>query len=337
MMVDVTSWIERARRLTDEVLAPHASAVDRDGEIPRAHFDALAEAGFYGISMREDVGLAAFTEVGEMLVAGCLATSFVWAQHLGVARRVATSPNVALRERLSADLRAGRVRSGVTYAGAAEQPALVAHRMDGGFVIEGKAPFITGWGMVDVVGVVARDAADDQSLISVIVPAQESARLSVRPIPLTAADASRTVTARFDGLRVPDSAVDNRLSLKSFHASFVVAAWRNGSLALGIVRRCIAELDQLGIDTTALAAERGAIRTELDASLSGSADVYLARARASELAMRAASALFTATGSSAITRGTLAERSLREAAFTLVFGSRPGIRTALLERFTGKP
>ncbi|WP_281032431.1 hypothetical protein [Nocardia pneumoniae] len=37
----------------------------------------------------------------------------------------------------------------------------------------------------------------------------------------------------------------------------------------------------------------------------------------------------------AITRG--ARRTLlREAAFTLVFGSRPGIKTALLERFTSK-
>ncbi|MFG1796852.1 acyl-CoA dehydrogenase family protein [Nocardia sp. NPDC049149] len=331
----MTSWIESAQRLAEEVLAPHASAVDSSGDIPREHFDQLAEAGFYGAAMGDDIDLAAFTEVGEILIAGCLATSFVWAQHHGVARRVATSPNHELRERFTEDLRTGRVRSGVSYAGAADQPALIARRTDGGYLLEGTAPFITGWGLVDIVGVMARDADDDGSLISVIVPAEESAALRVRPIPLTAADASRTVTATFDGVRVADAAVDNRVSMKSFHASYIIAAWRNGSLALGIVRRCLAELGRLGVDPAALADESAAIRKELDAALLGQSDVYLARARASELAMRAASALVTATGSAAITRGTLAERSLREAAFTLVFGSRPTIKSALLDRLAG--
>ncbi|QIS08548.1 acyl-CoA dehydrogenase [Nocardia arthritidis] len=335
MMAAMTSWTERARQLADEVLAPHAAEVDRTGEIPRENFDRLAEAGLYGISMREDVGLDAFTDVGEVLIAGCLATSFVWAQHLGVARRIANSPNVELRERLTEDIRSGRVRSGVSYAGAAERPSLLARRRGTGYALEGTAPFITGWGMVDVIGVVARDAEDPESLISLIVPAEAGPRLRVEPLPLTAVDASRTVTAAFDGLTVPDSAVDSRFSLRSFHASYIVAAWRNGSLALGLVRRALTELPALGVDTTALAAESAAIRKDLDAALTGQGDIYTARAAASELAVRAANTLVTATGSAALVRGSLAERTSREATFTLVFGSRPGIKSALLERFAG--
>ncbi|WP_063042074.1 hypothetical protein [Nocardia pseudovaccinii] len=38
--------------------------------------------------------------------------------------------------------------------------------------------------------------------------------------------------------------------------------------------------------------------------------------------------LVTAVGSAAVTRGNLAERSVREATFTLVFGSRPAIKAA---------
>lgn len=333
-MGGVNSWIERARYLADEVFAPQADAVDRSGEIPTTHFDLLAEYGFYGATMADDMDIATFTQVGEILVAGCLTTTFVWAQHLGVARRIATSPNLELRERLTEDLRHGRVRAGVSYAGANDQPSLLARRVDGGYVLDGTAPFVTGWGLVDILGVMARDADDEGSLISVLVPAEPGSGMHAVPLPLIAADASKTVTLTFDGVQVPDSAVDNRISLRNFHASFILAAWRNGALALGIVRRCLRELTELGIDTTALGTESARVRSELDDALTGQSDIYLARARASELAVRAATTLVTATGSAAVTRGNVAERSVREATFTLVFGSRPAIRTALLGRLT---
>ncbi|WP_378736790.1 acyl-CoA dehydrogenase family protein [Nocardia brasiliensis] len=331
----MTPWIEHAHRLADEFLAPQAGPVDAAAAIPRAHFDQLAAAGFYGIAMGDDVNPAVSTEVSEILIAGCLATAFVWAQHHGVARRISTSPNAELRERLTDDMRDGRVRSGVTYAGAADKPALIARRTDGGYLLDGTAPFVTGWGMIDIVGVTARDATDERSLICAVVPAVETTSLRVRPIPLTAANASRTVTASFESVYVPDADVDRRLSLRSFHESYIIAAWRNGSLALGIVRRCVAELGALGIDAGALIDESVLVRKELDSALGGQFDVYAARARASELAMRAAAGLVTATGSAAITQGSLAERTLREATFTLVFGSRPPIKAALLDRLTG--
>ncbi|WP_109525228.1 MULTISPECIES: acyl-CoA dehydrogenase family protein [Nocardia] len=331
----MNSWIERARQLSNEVLAPQADTVDATGAIPPGHFDLLAANGFYGVTLSDDLDLATFTEVGETLVAACLATTFVWAQHLGAARRIATSPNHGLRDRLTEDLRRGRVRCGVSYAGADDRADLSARRVDGGFVLDGVAPFVTGWGLVDVLAVMARDEADPHALISVLVPAQESSALAATPMILSAVDASRTATLRFDGLFVPDSDVDNRLSLRGFHASSILAIWRNGSMALGLVRRCRAELDARGIDTGGLVHESGLIRTELDDALSGQSDIAHARARASELAVLAASGLVTAVGSAAAQRGGIADRTVREAAFTLIFGSRPPIRAALLDRLVG--
>src|SRR6266545_342972 len=57
-----------------------------------------------------------------------------------------------------------------------------------------------------------------------------------------------------------------------------------------------------------------------------------ARAAASELAVRAAAALVTGTGSRSILADQHAQRLARESLFLLVFGSRPAIRTALLRR-----
>jgi hypothetical protein len=59
------------------------------------------------------------------------------------------------------------------------------------------------------------------------------------------------------------------------------------------------------------------------------------RAAAAALALRAAAALAVAGGSRSVRPGGHAERSLREAAFLLVFGTRPAIREALLDRLLG--
>ena len=58
----------------------------------------------------------------------------------------------------------------------------------------------------------------------------------------------------------------------------------------------------------------------------------LARAEASELAVRATAALAARDGSNSITTGSHAQRLAREAVFLLVFGSRPAIKAALLRK-----
>jgi hypothetical protein len=57
-----------------------------------------------------------------------------------------------------------------------------------------------------------------------------------------------------------------------------------------------------------------------------------ARAAASELAVRAAAALAVRDGGYAVAVDQHAQRLAREAVFLLVFGSRPGIKSALLQR-----
>ena len=63
----------------------------------------------------------------------------------------------------------------------------------------------------------------------------------------------------------------------------------------------------------------------------------MARARASELAVRAAHALAVSRGSRSALAGDVAERLSREAAFLLVFASRPAIKDALLQSFKASP
>src|SRR5581483_930166 len=100
----------------------------------------------------------------------------------------------------------------------------------------------------------------------------------------------------------------------------------NGSLALGVATRCA-----LLLDGTDLKSDVDTARSALDGALSGPPEAMpRARAAASALAMRAASLLAVGTGARAVLAGEHPQRLVREAAFLLVFGSRPAIREELL-------
>jgi alkylation response protein AidB-like acyl-CoA dehydrogenase len=86
------------------------------------------------------------------------------------------------------------------------------------------------------------------------------------------------------------------------------------------------------IGPSGLDGELIAVRRSLDEASAESLPV--ARAWASELAMRAATAVTVTDGSRSILAGQHAQRLVREALFLTVFGSRAAIREDLLRRLT---
>jgi hypothetical protein len=96
----------------------------------------------------------------------------------------------------------------------------------------------------------------------------------------------------------------------------------HASLALGVVSRCCRLLGATPLDE-----ELDALRTRLDELGPGTA---AARAEAGELALRAAAALMTATGSRSLLLSEHAQRLAREALFVLVYALRPASKEALL-------
>jgi alkylation response protein AidB-like acyl-CoA dehydrogenase len=327
----VTDVVARARRIAEELLAPAAAGVDAAGRVPAGHLDALAAAGLYGLPGPAGAGgldadPATVAAVVEELAAGDLATTFVWLQHLGVVARVAAGP-APLREELLAALCAGRVRAGVALQAATRPgPAAVQVRREGAdFVLDGEVPWVTGWDLIDTVHVAARDP--DDVIHYLLVDAVAGPSLAVEPLDLLAAQASRTVTLRFTGHRVPA----DRLTGTQPHAEWLAAdaagSAMNGYLALGVANRCLRLLGPSRLD--------GALdRCRADLAAAGAATTPAARAAASRLALRAAAALAVHTGARAVLAGEHAQRLTREATFLLVFGSRPAIRDRLLEALT---
>jgi alkylation response protein AidB-like acyl-CoA dehydrogenase len=326
--------VEVARRLADDVLFPAAAQTDAADAVPRSQLDLLADAGLYGlVGSVEHGGLGAapatVRSVIEVLAGGCLTTTFVWAQHHGLVRALETAAPSAARDRWLRTLCAGERRAGLALGGLLPgEPRLRAVPAGDGWIVDGTSPWVSGWGLVDVVLVAARGPGD--TLVWLIVDAVEGGGLTVLRQHLVAVDASVTVTAHFAGVAVSgDRLVGTEpYSPDRYNAPDVLR--QNGYLALGVAGRCCRLLG-----ATAFDAELGACRDRL-----GQADgrgMAGARAAAADLALRAAAALVVQSGSRAAVRHEDPERLAREALFLLVFGTRPPIRAALLTRFGVPP
>jgi hypothetical protein len=322
-----------ARRLADEILFPAALVTDAAPRVPETLLARLADAGLFGVAGPRshgglDLSPALFADLVETLASGCLATAFVWVQHHGAVRALAETPNQALAAEWLADLCAGRKRAGLALSGARPgRHQLRAARTRGGWLLEGEAPWVTGWGLVDVLLAPAR-SADDRTL-QLLLDARSSATLEARAVPLVAANASCTVKLSFRSCFVPDE----RLLGEAPYAELPAhdgGGRSNGSLALGVTRRACALMGPSPLDV-----ELDERRQQLD-----SADEWAlagARAAAVELALRASATLITRWGSRSIALDSQAQRLAREALFLLVFGSRAAIQSALLRELGAAP
>ncbi len=312
-----------------DLFVEDAAQVDRSRSVPVSHFDALADLGLYGVVAPRDVGglgleVDDLCEVVETLASACLSSTFVWIQHLRLLGTVIDPTTPAPLRAHVLDVVRGTMRGGVALGGLLPGPArLTASPVEGGWTLDGHAPWVSGWGVIDTLFVAARAPGD--TVVTCVMPARERPGLAATRWELAALNATSTVRLDFTSLFVGDDVVVRRTPFDP--ASERPEGLRvNGSLSLGLARRCCSLLGPSPLDEE--------LRRCRDAVDRGDATtIAVARAAASALAVRCAHALAVQRGSASVVAGDLAERCQREAALLLTFGSRPAIRGALLEEF----
>jgi alkylation response protein AidB-like acyl-CoA dehydrogenase len=320
-----------ARRISDEVLFPGALDVDASDIVPVDRLDCLADAGLYGLAGPSEAGgmgladISAAYEIIEILAGGCLTTTFVWIQHHGAVRALAEEAPQMLRDAFLTSLCRGTIRAGVAFSGLRRPgpPILSASRDPGGWRFDGHAPWVTGWGRVDVVRAAARRENGD--IVWALIDATAGPSLNVETLRLAAVNASATVTLRFRDHLVPTDRVIAIQPFDEWQARDRAGLRLNGSLALGVAGRCAALLGSGPLSERVRACREALDQGEPSAMPS-------LRARASELAVRAATTLVVTGGGRAIAMDQQAQRLAREALFLLVFGQTSAIKAAQLER-----
>jgi alkylation response protein AidB-like acyl-CoA dehydrogenase len=327
-----------ATAIADEVLFPAAAEVDRTGRVPDSHFALLAAEGFYGLFAPPDAGGPGleFTEalrVIETLAGGCLTTTFTWLQHHGIVMGLLMTPNEDLRSRLLAPAVRGEVRGGGAFSGVVHAPPRVrATRRPGGWSVSGRVPFVSGWGIVDLLHVSAYDETTGEVVSGLVDAHPGPGIVAVEPLTLVAGQGTNTVSLGLGDLVLPDEQVTTRIDRAGYLAGLTAGLLVDSALALGLTGRAVRLLAGVAPGVAeALRGQRDTLRDRFGAALAAPDLLPALRATCSALTQRACTALVVAGGGAALLDGHPAQRLAREALFTLVVASRPQVRSALLD------
>ena len=328
--------LSTARHVADDVLFPTAQDVDRATRVPARNLRALADADLFGIAGPVshgglDLGVHEMRRVVGTIGGGCGATFFVWVQHHGVVRTVRASPNRDLVDAVLGDLCRGALIAGVAFAHVrrAGPPAVRAVRVDGGWLLEGRAPWATSWGLAHLFAVAAVSATGD--VVWAMIRGDNPPGVRATPLPLPVFGATGTVELAFDRCFVADDDVALVEDLQRWRQTDRRRAAVGQPAVLGVAERAVELIEGSADDVAALrAADRlrsdiaaaWARDIELVTALSGGEDVVEAasdhRARCLGLGRRATTALLAAVGGRAMDLRHPAQRLAREADFYVI-------------------
>lgn len=360
-----------AWKISEEVLRPRATSADISGDsgIVCDNVRQLADAGFLGLGIaREFGGLEADDvtrhEYAEIVASSCGVTAFTQQQLQTGIKFITESDSNDLKASILPELARGTTLCGIAMSHLRRPgaPCVRAERADGGYIINGNIPWVTGWSMLDafVLGAVIVDSNQQEpcgtgsdsggSHLFAYIDCRKHRTNMVAgaPMPLVVMEASDTVEVRITDVFVSDDAVVSVRPAAELARTDMKAITAHAALPLGCARssvRYIRELaataghDDLSGTALALSYELDHCRRQ---TLTWNCECldhpeyakYAVRARASAivLAQRAAHAAITATGGKAHLKTSLPQRLLREAQFYTTAVQTVEIRSTTLDQ-----
>ena len=327
------SLLERAERVLREEVAPKAQAMDADPAALAEGLVVLAREGLLALKRPAEFGgpnlpdpeIRRFQEIVARY-SGALA--FLQTQHQGISGMLAGSPNRALAEAYLPHTHDGTKLVGVGFSQLRRPgpPICRAERVEGGYRVDGRVPWVTGFGFFHEFTVGA-GLPDGQAVFG-LVPLRETE--TVRPTPpmrLAAMEAAGTVAVDLDGFFLADERVIAVRPAGWISQSDEINIAQQGSFAIGCAQAGIDVLagnaERRGLDFAersreALQAELDGIREEAErwagqASTENVAARLDLRARMIDLMVRCAHAAVVSSSGAANSMDHPAQRIYREA------------------------
>lgn len=193
-------------------LKDHAEMLGSVDAWPSDQLAAMAEAGVLGWLIPEEFGGSGIAATGltagyEQLAAACLTSTFVLTQRNAAIQRIVTSPNDDLKADLLPRLvdNSMFVTVGISHLTTSrqhwKQPTVAAERLDGGFILQGEIPWVTGGDRADLIVTGATLANGEQVLLAVETDCDG---VEMRePVSMLALTASRTGAIGLNQVFVP--------------------------------------------------------------------------------------------------------------------------------------
>lgn len=349
--------LKQASKLCDEVFRPRAEAADQGDihGIVGENVRLLAKAGYFGLGIDPKYGgfgadEATRREYTERVASACGATAFTQQQLHSGGGFFGGARDMDAREEMLPRFASGELLCGVAFGHLRRPgpPMVVAQKVSDGVRVSGKAPWVTGWSLLDgfVLGAVDSESGNHIYLYVDKSSNRESVTAGP-PMALLAMTATDTVEVAFDDVFIPSRFVLSERPAEAMRRADFCGITGHVYLPLGCARgsihymRGVAQKQssaEIAAAAEALAREVDACRTEAQRWNGSCADMpeykeraMHARTWAIVLSVRAAHAAVTATGGAAQILTNPAQRLMREATFFTTIGQTHDVRLGTLD------
>jgi alkylation response protein AidB-like acyl-CoA dehydrogenase len=341
-------------------LGDRGAELDRTGAWPAEQLRLCGEYGVYRWFAAEDWGGLAWDH--ESIIRGylalaeaCLTTTFVLTQREGACRRIETSANESLKQRLLPGLTSGELFAtvGISHLTTSRRhvarPVLRAYQAAGGFTLDGFSPWVTGAKHADYVVVGAtvmhdEQPADEQLLVA--IPTEHYGARAAEPERLVGLSASESGRFHVDHVLVERDwlVAGPAPNVMSQGIGAGTGGLQTSTLALGLARSALRYLNKEADRRADLRAPFEALEDDyrcqelaLFAAVRGepacSNDEL--RGQANSLVLRCTQAALAAAKGSGYVAGHPAGRWCREALFFLVWSCPQPVVAAQLCELAG--
>lgn len=238
-----------------EQLATLSASSLNDSEWPSERLDLLEQADVYrwfiphhlgGLEWEATQIASAYVE----LASACLTTTFILTQRVAALRRICASDNIPLRDKLLSGILAGNKQAtvGISHLTTSRrhlgQPACRATAKDGGYVVTGQSPWVTGaCGATHLV--VGADMPNGQQILFVV--ASDTAGITIpKGFNLIALTASQTGPVKFENVFIDSSSLLTEPAEQVLTVSGLTStgSTQTSALALGLATAAVNFIEQ---------------------------------------------------------------------------------------------
>jgi alkylation response protein AidB-like acyl-CoA dehydrogenase len=337
-----------AQEFLRDWVRPRAASLDQDVGALREALAELGRRGLLGLRVPAEHGGLGYSPLDfrrfqEASARASGALAFLESQHQSACSLLARSSNQPLRARLLPKLATGEQSAAIAFSHLRRKgpPLVTATPAPGGYRLDGRLPWVTGWGLFTLC-VTAAPLADGRVLFAVHPLADSAAMKASPPLELAAMAVTQTVTVEVRGVFIPESDVLDVHAATWIQENDRVAIALQSPLALGCAQAGIDvlrdEAEKRGHDGMRAAADRleaelAVCREDAYRAMEENGDLdrgLRARSAAIELAGRTTHAAVIAAAGAGNLMTHPAQRVYREALAFSVLALSPPIQDAAL-------
>jgi alkylation response protein AidB-like acyl-CoA dehydrogenase len=235
----VNELLTIAQSYLDSEVAPRANVIDHDPGALRAALDGLCSRNLMALRRPEEFGGPAlsereFRQFQTMVAAVSGSLAFLQTQHQSAVSLISRSSNADLKDRYLPYMADGQKLVGIGFSQLRRKgpPLLKAQQVNGGYVLDGSVPWVTGLTFYHEF-LIGATLPDGESLFG-LVPFHDTENMKLGHVmKLSAMESPQTVSAAVSGLFLPDSQVVNTRPAGWIHTNDLINIILQGFFAIG--------------------------------------------------------------------------------------------------------